>query len=204
MKFGFLSFWLLLSIMLLVLSGCGSSVKIRPDTPAVARDLVPFQGKRVAVLAFREPDTEPGLGNTFAATLHWEVLRKGPFGYASYHPESVWFGPQSTRVEELATAGAMASDLGADLAIVGSVDRFAYGRTADSVLDLSIWIIDSISGEVIYAERIRALGKVGNFPPVWEPKLSRAPERRGMLEKVAEELVHRMGVRWDRIEGPVP
>ena len=196
---------LLLCLILIpiLLAGCRSSVKIRPDSPVVSGDLVPYQNKRVVVLAFQEPEAEPGLGNAFAATLHWAILREGPFQQASFHPDSVWFGLQSSPSEELATAGAMAADLGADLAIVGSVERFVYSRTADSILDISLWALDTVSGEVVYAERIRARGRIKNFPPVWEPGLSRSPERRSILDKVAEQIVHRMGIRWDRIEGPV-
>ena len=198
MKTGRLFLLLLISLVLAAATGCGPSVRIQPDRPLVARDLIPYQGKRVAVLAFREPETEPGLGNSFAATLHWAILREGPFAQASFHPESVWFGLQSNSSEELATAAAMAADLGADLAIVGRVERFAYSRTSDSILDLSLWVIDTVSGEILHAERISARGKVRNRPPVWEPGLSRSPERRDMFDKVASELVFRMGVRWDK------
>jgi hypothetical protein len=193
----------LLGLCLALLPGC-SSVKISPRAPLIAGDLIPYHNKRLAVLAFREPVSQPGLGNSFATCLHREILLGGNFAQASFHPETVWFGLQSSPTQELATAGAMGADLGADLAVVGAVERFVYGRTADSLLEVSVWVMDTVTGEVVYAERIQARGKVKNQPPYWEPGLSKAPERLVIMDRLAAAIVHRMGIRWDKLSGPIP
>ena len=179
-------------LLLLLAANCGG-VRITPARSVLADNLVPYYDKRAGVLAFREPVDQPGLGNAFAAVLYRELLSVGPFVQVLFHPEAEWFGLQSAPAEELATAAATGAELGFDLVVIGEVERFAYGRTADSTMVVSVWIIDTITGEVVHAERLTARGKVRNFPPVWEPGLSSSPDWEQLMGELAAEIVRRLG-----------
>ncbi len=178
-------------LLLLLAAGCGG-VRITPRRSVLAHNLGTHYDKRAAVLAFREPVGQPGLGNTFAAFLHREMLRAGPFVQVPFHPEAAWFGLQSAPAEELATAAALGAELGFDLVIIGDIERFAYGRTSDSTMVVSVWILDTVTGEVVHAERLTARGRVRSFPPSWEPGLSGSPDLERLMSELAAEIVRRI------------
>jgi hypothetical protein len=181
----------LLSAALLLWAGCGG-VRVSSERALIARDLSIYSDKRAVVLAFREPDSQRGIGKAFATELHRRLLQGGPFSQVSLRLEASPFGLQSTPREELATAAALGAELGADLAITGEVERFSYSRGANSELVISVWFIDTVSGEVMRADRLSARGKAGSFPPVWEPGLSSGPEREEIISKLAIEVVRRL------------
>lgn len=179
-------------LLLLLAAGCGG-VRITPGRAVLAHNLGPHYDKRAAVLAFREPVGQPGLGTAFAAFLHRELLRAGPFVQAPFHPEAAWFGLQSAPADELATAAAVGAELGFDLVFIGDVEHFAYGRTADSTMVVSVWILDTVTGEVVHAERLTARGRVRRFPPSWEPGFSGGPDLERLMSELAAEIVRRIG-----------
>ena len=177
--------------------GCAGSIKVGPETPLVARGFDPYLSKRAVVLAFNAPDYERSLGNFFAASLHRELLAAGPFAQVAFHPEADPHGLQATPSATLAKASSLGAELGFAIAVTGTVEQFVYGRTADSTLVVSVWFLDTVTGEVVHAERLTARGKVGRMPPVWEPGLSSGPERHEMIDKVAREVARRIIRRWD-------
>jgi hypothetical protein len=180
--------------------GYRPSVSIAPDRPAIARDLTVYQEKRAVILAPREPVNERGFGRYFGSLLFTELSQRAPFRQVDYRPEQIWFGLQSAPSDEYATAAAQANDLGFDLAIVVSIERFVYSRNAESLLELDLRLIDSLSGETVHAQRIVARGHVGSMPPFWDPSVNTPVERGDLVRAAASTLVRRMWVRWDEGE----
>jgi len=178
--------------LLLAAAGCKPVVRVYGEKPVLSHDLSPYHGKRAAVLAFREPTAEPGLGAMFAQVLHRALLQRGPFGQVGFWPDRAWFGLQSRPSEEVATAAAIGSELGQDVAIAGVVEQFVYGRTAESVLVVSLFVVDTTSGEVVYADRIEARGYADGPLPLWEPELSTRPEYEHVMARVALEIARRL------------
>jgi hypothetical protein len=181
----------LLSVALMLMTSCGG-VRISGGKPLIARDLGSYADKRAVVLAFREPDSQPGIGAAFAAELHRRLLQGGPFAQVSIRLDTSPYGLQSTPREELATAAEMGAELGADLVVTGEVERFSYSRGSNSELVVSVWFVDTVSGEVVRAERLTARGRAGRFPPLWEPGLSSGPAKEDIVSRLAEELVRRL------------
>jgi len=176
---------------LLVLAGCGG-VKIARTEPLVALDLEPYANARVVVVDFREPDGQQGIGKAFASELYRRLMQGGPFGQVAFRPDASPYGLQSTQHQELAAAAALGAEMGFDLVVTGEVERFVYSRGSDSRLEVSVWYLDTVSGEVVRADRLSARGKAGSMPPFWEPGLSRGPEKDDIIAKLAAEFVKRL------------
>jgi len=189
----------LLILVLFLLSGCGG-VRIYREQPLVSHDLSGYSNRRVVVLAFDEPSSQPGIGAAFASELHRRLLQAGPFAQISLALGSSPFSLQSTPREELASAAALGAELGADLAITGEVERFHYSRGTDSELTVTVYFIDTVSGEVMRAESLSARGKAGSFPPVWEPGLSSGPAKNEIVAQLAAEIVNRLVPREEESE----
>jgi len=190
----------LLILVLILCSRCGGGMRIYRDQPLIERDLSGYADKRAVVLAFDEPDPQPGIGAAFASELHGLLLQGGPFAHVSLALASSPYGLQSTPREELASAAARGAELGADLAITGAVERFHYSRGADSELTVVVYFIDTVSGEVLRADRLSARGKAGSFPPIWEPGLSSGPEKNEIIAQLAAEIVKRLGPQEEESE----
>ncbi len=62
---------------------------------------------------------------------------------------------------------------------------------------VSIWLLDTVTGEVVHAEQLTARAKVRGGPPVWQPGLTEGARRDEILEATAVEIVHRLTVRWE-------
>lgn len=179
-------------IALLVLASCAGGVKIASVEPIVARDMAPYAQARVVVLDFRSPEGQQGVGRTFAAELHRRMVQGGPFGQVDFRPDSSPFGLQSTQRQELATAAAMGAEMGFDLAVTGQVERFVYSRGSDSFLDVSLWIVDTVSGEVVRAERLSAHGFARTAYLAYDPGLSGGPSQDDIFASLAVEMVRRL------------
>ena len=176
----------LLILVLILCSGCGGGMRIYRDQPLIERDLSGY--------------AQPGIGAAFASELHGLLLQGGPFAHVSLALASSPYGLQSTPREELASAAARGAKLGADLAITGAVERFHYSRGADSELTVVVYFIDTVSGEVLRADRLSARGKAGSFPPIWEPGLSSGPEKNEIIAQLAAEIVKRLGPQEEESE----
>ena len=179
-------------LALLVLASCTGGIKIAPVEPLVAGDLEPYASARVVVLDFRSPEGQPGVGDTFAAELHRRLLQGGPFGQVDFRPDSSPFGLQSTQRQELASAAAMGAEMGFGLAVTGRVERFVYSRGSDSFLDVSVWIIDTVSGEIVRADRLSAHGFARTAYVAYDPGLSSGPAQDDIFASLAVELVRRL------------
>ena len=187
--------------LLLVAGGCAKigyvpDVRITPDKPLIAQDLTPYAEKRAVLMPFMEPEKEKGLGAYFEATLYDELLKSAPFAHIAHRHDVKWFGLQTRTDEAFSNAAAMAAELGYDLALLGNVERFIYGRNSESTLVVYLWAIDTTSGEMIHAQRLHVRGVVGSMPPYWDPNLNRAVHRDDILGAAANTLVRRMWVKW--------
>ena len=172
--------------------GLSPRVRFSPDRPIISNDLAPFENKRGVLLTVKEPATDPGLGGFFGALLFDELLRAAPFEHIAYKPKEKWFGLQSSGDEEFSTAAALGAELGYDVVILCSVERFIYSRNAESMMVVYLWLIDTNTGEMIHAQRLQTVGDIGYVPPVWDPSLNESVTPEDMVVVAANELVRRL------------
>jgi hypothetical protein len=172
--------------------GLSPRVRFSPDRPIISNDLAPFDDKRGVLLAVKEPATDPGLGSFFGTLLFDELMRAAPFEHVAYKPKDKWFGLQSSSDEEFSTAAALGAELGYDVVILCSVERFIYSRNSESMMVVYLWLIETNTGEMIHAQRLQAVGDIGYVPPVWDPSLNESVTPEDMVAAAANELVRRL------------
>lgn len=180
--------------------GYAPKVTISPSRPLVARNMAEYLDKRAVLLAVREPENERGLGKWFASVIFTEMLAAAPFASVGNQSDKVWYGLQSTESEELATAAQLGREMGYDLAVIADVERFIYGRTANSMLIVTFYVIDSTKGEIIHSRKVKAEGIIGYTPPFWDVSLNNPVHRDDLFQSVAIDFVNGLRQDWNAPE----
>lgn len=133
---------LLVPAAMFFLSACAAPVVYKPEISRLAVREAPAQVKSVAIMNFRLGDTVKGEGPTLANYVAGALAREG-------------YAASVERVDRFAddnrSASALAREAGAEVAVYGTIDEFAYGGlTTESSATVSLYAVDATTGDTLW------------------------------------------------------
>lgn len=132
----------LLPAAMLALSSCAAPVVYKPEISKLAVQQAAAPVKSAVVLNFKMENTVKGEGPTLADYVAGALAREG---YA------VTVERVDRYVRDNREASAAASALGAEVAVYGTIDDFAYGGlTTESSATVSLYAVDAATGDALW------------------------------------------------------